>query len=66
MYLLYLYISNLGKVLSGMDIVRLIEYNPTDSDDRPIKPVVITACDVIDLEPEEYFVVDKEPLNCQQ
>ncbi|ESO12422.1 hypothetical protein HELRODRAFT_93262 [Helobdella robusta] len=31
-----------GKVLSGWDVVKQIENNPIDSNDRPIKPVVIS------------------------
>lgn len=30
-----------GKILSGMDVVRKIEANPTGAQDRPVKAVVI-------------------------
>nr|CAB3265063.1 peptidyl-prolyl cis-trans isomerase B-like [Phallusia mammillata] len=33
-----------GKVLSGMDVVKKIEKNPTGSSDRPIKDVMISNC----------------------
>jgi cyclophilin family peptidyl-prolyl cis-trans isomerase len=33
-----------GKVVEGMDVVRKIENQPTDRDDRPLKPVVIANC----------------------
>ncbi|KAL7641189.1 UNVERIFIED_CONTAM: hypothetical protein RMT77_008327 [Armadillidium vulgare] len=33
-----------GKVVKGMNVVRTIEKNPTDSRDRPTKDVVIADC----------------------
>lgn len=36
-----------GVVLTGMDVVRAIAVNPTNAQDRPILPVVITDCGVL-------------------
>jgi cyclophilin family peptidyl-prolyl cis-trans isomerase len=33
-----------GKVVEGMDVVKKIENQPTDEDDKPLKPVVIANC----------------------
>ncbi|KAK9761113.1 peptidyl-prolyl cis-trans isomerase cpr6 [Basidiobolus ranarum] len=33
-----------GKVLKGKDVIRAIEYTPTDSGDKPASPCVITNC----------------------
>ena len=32
-----------GKVISGMDIVNKIESSRCDSDDKPVKPVVVNS-----------------------
>ncbi|XP_060074218.1 putative peptidyl-prolyl cis-trans isomerase [Ylistrum balloti] len=40
-----------GKVLEGMNVVRAIEAQPTDSMDRPLDKAVITDCGVIDNDP---------------
>lgn len=44
-----------GKVIKGMDVVRKVESNPTDSQDRPLKKVVISDCSVETL-PEPMAV----------
>ena len=33
-----------GEVVKGMEVVRMIERTPTNSNDKPIKPVVIANC----------------------
>lgn len=33
-----------GKIVAGMDVVRMIESTPTDGRDRPTQDVVITDC----------------------
>jgi len=35
-----------GSVLKGMDVVRIIEATPTNSNDRPLQPVMINQCSV--------------------
>ena len=40
-----------GKVVEGMEVVRAIERNPTnDTDDAPIKEVLIADCGVITVD----------------
>jgi len=39
-----------GKVLEGMDVVRKIERNPTGTNDKPIKDVVIAKCGEIPVD----------------
>eukprot|EP01127_Copromyxa_protea_P006789 TRINITY_DN16773_c0_g1_i1.p1 TRINITY_DN16773_c0_g1~~TRINITY_DN16773_c0_g1_i1.p1 ORF type:complete len:197 (+),score=49.87 TRINITY_DN16773_c0_g1_i1:34-624(+) len=34
-----------GKVLEGMDVVKLIENNPTNPGDKPKEPVIVVNCD---------------------
>ena len=33
-----------GEVVQGMEVVRMIERTPTNSSDKPIRPVVIADC----------------------
>ena len=33
-----------GEVIKGMEVVRMIERTPTNSSDKPIRPVVIADC----------------------
>lgn len=33
-----------GKVIEGMDVVKKIESEKTDADDRPLKPCVVADC----------------------
>merc|ERR1711887_519699 len=49
-----------GKVLNGMDVVRTIEKNPTGSQDRPKKEVLIAKASHIKV--DEPFAVTKEPV----
>ncbi|XP_003743655.1 peptidyl-prolyl cis-trans isomerase B [Galendromus occidentalis] len=44
-----------GKIVAGMDVIRIIENNPTGANDRPIKEVKITACEEIPVA-EPYSV----------
>ncbi|XP_064640028.1 peptidyl-prolyl cis-trans isomerase B-like isoform X2 [Lineus longissimus] len=46
-----------GKVLEGMDVVKKIEWTPTDEKDKPFKNVVVDACGVISV--DEPFEVEK-------
>jgi len=39
-----------GKVVEGMDVVKRIEANPTNSRDQPLKEVLISDCGVIEVE----------------
>jgi len=50
-----------GKVISGMNIVKQIEKNPTASGDKPIKPVIIKECGAEKV--AEPFLTPKEPVN---
>lgn len=36
-----------GKVIEGMDVVKMIEKTPTGAQDRPTKAVVIADCGVL-------------------
>ncbi|KAJ1530859.1 hypothetical protein ONE63_005702 [Megalurothrips usitatus] len=47
-----------GKVIDGQDVVHKIELQPTDSADRPLKPVVVRACGVIPT-PEPFYISHK-------
>jgi len=38
-----------GKVIKGMDVVRKIESEPTDNKDKPVKPILIADCGVIEV-----------------
>uniref|UniRef100_A0A915L464 Peptidyl-prolyl cis-trans isomerase n=1 Tax=Romanomermis culicivorax TaxID=13658 RepID=A0A915L464_ROMCU len=46
-----------GKVIEGMDVVRKIEQTKTDGRDKPLKPIKIADCGVI--EGFEPFAVEK-------
>ncbi|KAJ9592935.1 hypothetical protein L9F63_015395, partial [Diploptera punctata] len=46
-----------GKVIEGQEIVHKIEQEKTDSLDRPVNPVVITASGVLDT-PTPFFISD--------
>lgn len=48
-----------GIVLSGMDVVNNIEWQPRDSNDRPQKDVVITDCGSLPV--TQRFTVAKRP-----
>ena len=39
-----------GKIVSGMDVIRQIEANPTGGNDRPIQEVKIISCEEIPVE----------------
>jgi len=45
-----------GKVLSGMNVVRAIENNPTGAADKPKIPAIIEDCGSLDLE-ESFSVI---------
>ncbi|XP_064611958.1 peptidyl-prolyl cis-trans isomerase B-like isoform X2 [Liolophura sinensis] len=47
-----------GKVIKGMSVVRAVENLPTNSEDSPIKEVIITKSGAIPV--EEPFVVAKD------
>jgi peptidyl-prolyl cis-trans isomerase B (cyclophilin B) len=47
-----------GKVLKGMKVVKAVEANPTEAQDKPKKEVVIADCGEIDV--AEPFSVEKE------
>ncbi|XP_025602590.2 peptidyl-prolyl cis-trans isomerase B-like [Athalia rosae] len=46
-----------GKVIEGQDVVHKIEQTKTDSDDKPISPVVILESGTISV-PEPFFISD--------
>merc|ERR1712055_800467 len=49
-----------GKVISGMDVVRKVEKNPTGAQDRPKKEVKIAKASHVKV--DEPFAVTKEPV----
>lgn len=68
-----------GKVIKGMGVVRSIEHNPTDEEDRPFNEVLIEDCGEIpegaddgvagffmdgDMYPEWPADLDEQPSNC--
>lgn len=46
-----------GKVLTGMDVVKMIEASKTNSSDKPLQDVVIDDCGTIDVEGTETVEV---------
>ncbi|XP_049960963.1 peptidyl-prolyl cis-trans isomerase B-like isoform X1 [Schistocerca serialis cubense] len=46
-----------GKVVTGQNVVHMIEHVPTDSNDRPLKPVTIKESGTIDT-PEPFTITD--------
>jgi len=38
-----------GKITGGMDVVKKIEATKTDRGDKPLKPVVIKNCGVLEV-----------------
>ena len=47
------------QVIEGQEIVHKIEQEKTDSQDRPVKPVVITASGALDT--PTPFVISDDP-----
>lgn len=47
------------QVVEGQKIVHTIEHLPTDSDDRPLKPIVIAATGSIQT--EKPFIISDNP-----
>jgi peptidylprolyl isomerase len=48
-----------GKVVEGQEVVHMIERVKTDTDDIPVKPVILKACG--DVETDGPFVISDDP-----
>ena len=45
-----------GKVVSGWDVLNVIERQPTGAQDRPIKPIIIKNCGQVTKDEDEAVV----------